>query len=101
MTPFSPPSPHFSDVSKDLLPVESAEDVKVLKSLIQHPPLPPHFSDVSKDLLPVESAEDVKVLKSLIQRHIKFTGSDVARGILLNWDRSRPKFKKVFPAEYK
>ena len=56
---------------------------------------------MSKDLLPVESAEDVKVLKSLIQRHIKFTGSDVARGILLNWDRSRPKFKKVFPAEYK
>ena len=61
----------------------------------------PPPSDVSKDLVPVESSADVRVLKSLIQRHIKFTGSDVARGILLNWERERVKFKKVFPSEYK
>ena len=61
-----------------------------------HPP-----SDVANDLLPVESNDDVRILKSLIQRHIKFTGSDVARGILLNWERERTKFKKVFPSEYK
>ena len=67
------------------------------------PPLPssPTDSDVAKDLLPVESSSDVRVLKSLIQRHIKFTGSDVARSILLNWERERVKFKKVFPSEYK
>jgi len=58
-------------------------------------------SDVSSDLLPVESAEDIKVLKSLIQRHLKFTASPVARNILLNWEKSRPLFKKVFPAEYR
>ncbi len=52
-------------------------------------------ADVAKDLLPVESAEDVRQLKSLIQRHLKFTGSDVARRILLSWDRARSAFKKV------
>jgi hypothetical protein len=46
-------------------------------------------------------AQDVKQLKSLIQRHLKFTGSEVARRILLSWDRSRPHFRKVFPHEYK
>ncbi len=65
------------------------------------PFVPRTLSDVSNDLLPVESNEDVRVLKSLVQRHIKFTGSDVARNILLNWERTRPKFKKVYPAEYK
>ncbi|GIL79137.1 hypothetical protein Vretimale_16677 [Volvox reticuliferus] len=57
--------------------------------------------DVVNDLLPVESPEDVRALKSLIQRHLKFTGSDVARRILLSWDRSRVQFKKVFPHEYR
>ncbi|GLI65807.1 hypothetical protein VaNZ11_009430 [Volvox africanus] len=57
--------------------------------------------DVANDLLPVESPEDVRTLKSLIQRHLKFTGSDVARRILLSWDRSRVQFKKVFPHEYR
>ena len=56
---------------------------------------------MANDLFPVESTDDVRILKSLIQRHIKFTGSDVARSILLNWEREKTKFKKVFPAEYK
>lgn len=47
------------------------------------------------DLLAVEAYEDVKQLKSLIQRHLKFTGSETARRILLNWDKERPLFKKV------
>ncbi|KXZ50144.1 hypothetical protein GPECTOR_17g780 [Gonium pectorale] len=58
-------------------------------------------SDVANDLLPVEAPEDVRALKSLIQRHLKFTGSDVARRILLSWDRARSHFKKVFPHEYR
>jgi glutamate synthase domain-containing protein 3 len=37
----------------------------------------------------------VRSLKSLIQRHLKFTGSQVARQILLNWDKERVKFVKV------
>eukprot|EP00878_Enallax_costatus_P000131 GHUV01000172.1.p1 GENE.GHUV01000172.1~~GHUV01000172.1.p1 ORF type:complete len:2326 (+),score=665.07 GHUV01000172.1:565-6978(+) len=56
--------------------------------------------DVKGDLMPVEAYEDVKSLKSLVQRHLKFTGSEVARRILLNWDRERRNFKKVFPHDY-
>jgi glutamate synthase domain-containing protein 3 len=41
------------------------------------------------------------VLKALIQRHLKFTNSQVARRILLNWDKEKVNFKKVFPREYK
>lgn len=43
----------------------------------------------------MEEYEDVKALKSLIQLHLKYTGSQVARTILLNWERERPQFKKV------
>jgi glutamate synthase domain-containing protein 3 len=45
----------------------------------------------------VEAPEDVRVLKSLIQRHLKFTGSSVARRILINWDKERSAFRKVRP----
>lgn len=45
--------------------------------------------------MPVEAYEDVKSLKSLVQRHLKFTGSEVARRILLTWDKERKNFKKV------
>jgi glutamate synthase (NADPH/NADH) len=47
------------------------------------------------DLLAVEEYEDVVQLKSLIQRHLKFTGSETARRILLGWDKERLHFKKV------
>jgi hypothetical protein len=43
----------------------------------------------------LQEYEDVRQLKSLIQRHLKFTGSQVARQILLNWDKERTKFIKV------
>lgn len=52
-------------------------------------------SDVKGDLYAVEEYEDVRTLKSLIQQHLKFTGSQRARTILLNWDKERMKFKKV------
>ncbi len=44
---------------------------------------------------------DEIVLKTMIERHFKFTGSEKARQILDNWDRSRSQFIKVFPHEYK
>jgi glutamate synthase domain-containing protein 3 len=52
--------------------------------------------NAQNDLMPVEAHEDVTLLKSLIQRHLKHTGSETARSILLNWERERPKFKKVW-----
>ncbi|KAF6263375.1 hypothetical protein COO60DRAFT_459133 [Scenedesmus sp. NREL 46B-D3] len=58
-------------------------------------------ADVKGDLLAVEEYDDVVQLKSLIQRHLKFTGSEIARRILLGWDKERVHFKKVFPHEYR
>ena len=43
----------------------------------------------------------VAQLKSLIQRHLKRTGSQLARRLLLNWSREQRHFVKVFPHEYK
>eukprot|EP00798_Chlamydomonas_sp_ICE-L_P026060 gene26060-11762_t len=57
--------------------------------------------DVKDDLFAVEAHEDVRVLKSMIQRHLKFTGSEIARTILLNWEKNRPLFKKVYPRDYR
>jgi hypothetical protein len=57
--------------------------------------------DVSKDLFPVEDAQDVVVLKSMVQKHMRYTGSEVARKILIHWDLEKPKFRKVYPADYR
>jgi len=40
-------------------------------------------------------------LKGLIEKHFKLTGSEKARSILDNWERSRAAFVKVFPHEYR
>ena len=44
---------------------------------------------------------DEIVAKTLIERHFKHTGSEKARAILDNWERSRSAFVKVFPHEYR
>lgn len=48
-----------------------------------------------------ERQPDEKILRHLIERHFKYTGSMRARHILDNWEKSREKFIKVFPIEYK
>ena len=45
-------------------------------------------------------AQDEAALKSLIQRHLKWTGSAVARAILGDWPATKGRFWKVFPHEY-
>jgi glutamate synthase (NADPH/NADH) large chain len=44
---------------------------------------------------------DEIILKDLLERHFKFTGSEKARAILDDWERSRALFVKVFPHEYR
>ncbi|MFZ6733326.1 glutamate synthase-related protein [Undibacterium sp. Ji42W] len=44
---------------------------------------------------------DEAILRNLIERHFKHTGSTRARNLLDDWARSRAKFVKVFPTEYK
>ncbi|MDR1080746.1 MAG: hypothetical protein LBQ79_07245, partial [Deltaproteobacteria bacterium] len=53
---------------------------------------------VDLDLL---DSEDEEELLALMRRHLLYTGSDVARGILRAWPRDRDRFVKVFPLEYR
>lgn len=45
-------------------------------------------------------AQDESLVVSLIQRHLKYTGSAVARAILNDWDAAKAHFVKVFPHEF-
>ncbi len=44
---------------------------------------------------------DELILKGLIERHVRFAGSMRAREILNQWSKSRRRFVKVFPHEYR
>ncbi len=45
--------------------------------------------------------DDDALLRRLIDSHARFTGSDVAKAILGNWQVARTLFVKVFPKEYR
>ncbi len=47
------------------------------------------------------SDEDAEEVKELISEHARRTGSLVARNLLASWDRSRERFVKVMPRDYK
>ena len=53
------------------------------------------------DLEPLVDVEDVELVKDLLSRHIRYTQSAVAARLLVNWDRTRDKFVKVMPKDYK
>jgi hypothetical protein len=38
---------------------------------------------------------------SLVQRHLKYTGSAVARALLADWPTAKAAFVKVFPHEFR
>ena len=57
--------------------------------------------DVAGDLCPLDAARDEPLLVSLLQRHVKYTGSSVARAILADWQAAKSRFVKVFPHEYR
>ena len=44
---------------------------------------------------------DEIILKQSIEKHLRYTGSEVARQLLAHWDKSREAFVKVFPHEYR
>ena len=53
------------------------------------------------DLEPVVDTDDVETVKDLLARHIRHTQSPVAARLLVDWERSRQKFVKVIPKDYK
>ncbi|UCH48324.1 MAG: glutamate synthase large subunit [Betaproteobacteria bacterium] len=44
---------------------------------------------------------DEVLLRQLVESHLRYTGSEVARRILADWDQARTSFVKVFPHEYR
>ncbi|HAJ57236.1 MAG TPA: glutamate synthase large subunit [Candidatus Omnitrophica bacterium] len=49
----------------------------------------------------VTKIKDISNIKALLQKHITYTKSPVAEGILKNWETEVKKFVKVLPLEYK
>ena len=45
--------------------------------------------------------DDVAELKALIEKHAQFTGSEVAKRVLADWNGALAKFVKVMPVDYK
>jgi glutamate synthase domain-containing protein 2/glutamate synthase domain-containing protein 1/glutamate synthase domain-containing protein 3 len=52
------------------------------------------------DVEPLGSDDQVR-LKTLLTRHVQYTGSEVAKKLLAQWERSLAKFVRVMPREYK
>jgi glutamate synthase (NADPH/NADH) large chain len=49
----------------------------------------------------LEVETDISELQRLITNHAKYTGSEVAKRILANWDTEQTHFHKVMPVDYK
>ena len=45
--------------------------------------------------------QDESLVVSLVQRHLKYTGSAVARRVLADWPAAKASFVKVFPHEFR
>jgi glutamate synthase domain-containing protein 3 len=60
-----------------------------------------HCNLETLDLELVSSDADRAALKRLLENHVHYTGSAKAKAILGDWERSVPRFIKVFPMEYK
>jgi glutamate synthase (NADPH/NADH) large chain len=48
-----------------------------------------------------ERQTDEQILKTLIERHFRYTGSERAKALLADWEKTRGRFVKVLPTEYK
>lgn len=51
-------------------------------------------------LQPLEDPEEAEFVRGLLERHLEATGSDYARRILLDWERSQARFVCVVPKDY-
>ena len=49
----------------------------------------------------LDEPEDLDLVRGLIERHLEYTGSTVAKGILGQWPAIAAKFVKVMPNDYK
>ena len=59
------------------------------------------FNNSMADLFSVvpDSQDDLE-LTQIIKTHVKYTGSEVGKALLIDWDNTVKKFKKVLPRDY-
>ena len=59
------------------------------------------FNNSMADLFSVvpDSQDDLE-LTQIIKTHVKYTGSEVGKALLIDWDNAVKKFKKVLPRDY-
>lgn len=60
-----------------------------------------HCNKSAVDLVKVDKEKDAQQLKSLIEEHFQSTQSAVAKKVLDEWEKSLPKFVKVYPTDYR
>jgi glutamate synthase domain-containing protein 3 len=53
------------------------------------------------DLEPLDQSADVQLVGDLIDRHVTWTGSAYAAGILSKWRAMQARFVKVMPRDFK
>jgi glutamate synthase domain-containing protein 3 len=59
------------------------------------------FNNSMADLFSVvPDSEDDLELTQIIKTHVKYTGSEVGKALLTDWDNAVKKFKKVLPRDY-
>src|SRR5205807_10414383 len=49
----------------------------------------------------VRDADEIEAVRVMIQRHAEYTRSDRAWKVLALWEETVPKFKKVYPNDYR
>ncbi|MSR32275.1 MAG: glutamate synthase large subunit [Gemmataceae bacterium] len=53
------------------------------------------------DLVPIVDYKDIATISNLVNRHVLYTGSTVANGIVNDFSTALSHFKKVFPKDYR
>ena len=53
------------------------------------------------DLEAPDRPQDIQTIRDLLEKHLKLTGSAVAKAILENWERELRSFVKVMPKDYR
>jgi len=53
------------------------------------------------DVEPLVQVEEIGLVRDLIRRHIEYTGSTYASGILRDWMGAQARFVKIMPRDYK
>ena len=62
------------------------------------------YRNLNKELVLMEKVvarADREQLRGLLEKHVKYTDSKKAAGILSNFEEFLPKFKKIIPVDYK